>query len=121
MPWINEPECDGCGTCAEECPVDAIVMVEEKARIVMDNCIRCGVCHGVCPTNAVMHDREKIPEEVEENLARTREYMRACAELLGDEEEGVKCLSRMMKHFNKEKTVAEKTLAELEKLKQRIS
>jgi ferredoxin len=117
MPWVDEVACNGCGTCVEECPVDAIIMIDEKARIDMDNCIRCGICHDACPEDAVMHDSEKIPEEVASNVDKTQEFMKACVRLLGDEEEGQRCLSRMIKHFNKEKTVAEKTLAELRKLK----
>lgn len=118
MPWIDESECDGCGICVEECPVDTIHIIGEKARVDMDNCIRCGICHGVCPVEAVMHDRKKIPYEVDANVTWTRECMRACVEHLGDEKEAQKCLTRMVKHFNKEKEVAERTLSELQGLKE---
>ena len=43
--------------------------------------------------------------------------MELCAKYLGDAKEKNKCLQRMIKHFNKEKVVAEKTLEELNKLK----
>jgi len=36
---------------------------------------------------------------------------------LGDSKEELKCLNGMIKYFNKEKVVAEKTLEQLEKLK----
>jgi hypothetical protein len=42
--------------------------------------------------------------------------MDACAHFFG-EEERQKCLARIMKSFNKEKMVAEKTLERLEALK----
>jgi len=117
MPWIEQSECIGCGVCVEQCPVDTIFMVDEKAEIHMDDCIRCGVCHGICPENAVKHDSEKIPEEVDANMKQTKNYMDACAQHLGDEKEKQKCLNRMIKHFTKEKLVAEKTLEKLQMLK----
>lgn len=42
--------------------------------------------------------------------------MEDCARYLGGEKEKQKCLKRMFKHFNKEKTVIEKTLQELQLL-----
>ena len=119
MPWVDKNECIGCGVCVEECPVDTISMTNEKAEVNMDNCIRCGLCHDVCPENAVKHDSEKISDEVEANIAKTKEFMDACAKYLGNEEEKLKCLSRMIKHFNKEKIVAEKTLEKLQMLKKK--
>jgi ferredoxin len=116
MPWVYGEECDGCGICVEECPVDTIHMEEDVAEIDMDGCIRCGTCHDVCPVGAVRHDGERISEEVASNVALTRKNMRECAMYLGGEQESRKCLGRMIKHFNKEKIVAEKTLEELQGL-----
>jgi len=117
MPWVDKEKCISCNICIEKCPVDAISMEDEKAKINMEICIRCGTCHSVCPQGAVRHDRDKIPEEVKANMEMTKGFMEACAKYLGNEIEGQKCLNRMIKHFNKEKVVAEKTLEELEKLK----
>ena len=117
MPWIEEKSCTGCGICVDECPVDTISMESEKAKIDMENCIRCGVCHDVCLQGSVRHDSEKIPDEVIANVEMAKRFMEACAKYLGDEKEKGKCLKRMKRHFNKEKIVAEKTLSELEKLK----
>jgi ferredoxin len=117
MPWVDEHKCTGCGVCAGECPVEAIVMEDKKAKINMDECIHCGLCHQVCSQNAVRHDSERIGDEVKENLRKTKEFMAECVRYLGEKSEAVKCLNRMKKHFNKEKVVAEKTLEELERLK----
>ena len=117
MPWVDENKCNGCGICVEECPVNAISMENQKAQIDMDKCIHCGICHQVCPQKAVKHDSEKIPNEIKENMQKTEKFMDACEKHLGDTKEADKCLSRMIKHFNKEKVVAEKTLEELKKLK----
>jgi len=117
MPWIDKNKCVGCGICVEECPVDAILMENEVAEINMNDCIRCGKCHDVCPEEAVRHDSEKIPDEVKANVEKTKNFMDACAKYLGNVEEKQKCLNRMIKHFNQDKIVAEKTIEELEALR----
>jgi ferredoxin len=117
MPWVDDSRCTGCGICLGECPVGAIVMENNKAEIKMEDCIRCGICHDACASEAVRHDSEKIPEYIKINVEMTKKFMEDCAKYLGSEEEKNKCLTRMMKHFNKEKIIAEKTLERLEDLK----
>jgi ferredoxin len=117
MPWINVEDCTACGICVEECPVDTIVMFDEGAQIEMAGCIRCGVCHDICAEGAVKHDSEKIPEDIESNVKMTKEFMDLCVKYLGNEEEKIKCLKRMIKHFNRQKVIAERTLEKLEELK----
>ncbi|MFO8109649.1 MAG: 4Fe-4S binding protein [Thermoplasmata archaeon] len=119
MPWVDKNDCIGCGICVDRCPVDTIYIEDNKAVVDMDGCIRCGLCHEVCTKEAVKHDSDKIPEEIEANIRETEEYMEACAEYLGSDEERGKCLLRMTKHFNKEKIVVERTLEELDKMKRR--
>ncbi|MBD3248719.1 4Fe-4S dicluster domain-containing protein [Candidatus Woesearchaeota archaeon] len=106
MPWIDKNRCTGCGICVNICPVKAISMKEGKAEIDMDKCIRCGKCHDACPQEAVRHDSEKIPIEVEENIEKTKKLM----ENFNTEEEEKAFLERMIKHFNKEIKVAEKSI-----------
>jgi len=118
MPWINVEDCDGCGICVGECPVNTIAMKDEEAEIDMDGCIRCGICHDICPQDAVKHDSTKIPEHIDFNVEKTKNYMELCGQYLGDEKEKMKCLNRMMKHFNSQKVIAEKTLERLAKLRE---
>ena len=120
MPWIDKDVCVGCGICVEKCPVDAISMEDEKAMIKMDECIHCGTCHSVCSQEAVRHDSEKIPENIKANVEMTKRFMELCAKHLGGIKEKNKCLQRMIKHYNKEKLVAEKTLEELDKLRNNL-
>ena len=120
MPWVDKNKCSGCGICVEECPVGVIVMENETAEINMDGCIHCGKCHDVCPEEAVRHDSEKIPDEVKANVIETKKFMEACAKYLGDVIEGQKCLNRMIRHFKKGKIVAEKTIEELEVLRDQL-
>jgi ferredoxin len=114
MPWVKKEECVGCGICVDKCPVGSITLRDGVAFIDMTSCIHCGVCHTACPRGAVEHDSEKIPEEVRANVAKTKGFMEACAKHLGEEKEKKKCLNRMIKHFNKEKIVLEKTLEKLQ-------
>ena len=116
MPWVDAGKCVGCGLCVRECPTETISMKEGVAEIDMGGCIHCGKCHDVCRQEAVRHDSEKIPEEVEKNVQETKRFMDACAEYLGGDQERQKCLNRMIKHFNKEKKIAEETLKELESI-----
>ena len=117
MPWVDKNDCIGCRICVDECPVDTIYMENNNAIINMENCIRCGKCHGACPEGAIKHDSKKVPAEVEKNIALTKEYMAACAEYLGSEEEKQKCLKRMVKHFNNERRVVEQTLEKLQEMR----
>ena len=112
MPWIDKEKCTGCQTCSQVCPVGAISSKEEKAEIDMDECIRCGKCHDACPQDAVRHDSERIPIEVKENIDKTKEIMKNFK--TNDEKKSF--LGRMIKHFNKEKKVAEKTIEQIENL-----
>ncbi|MFO7760994.1 MAG: 4Fe-4S binding protein [Thermodesulfobacteriota bacterium] len=118
MPWIDKEECTNCGECIEQCPVNTIFLVGDITEIDMDNCIRCGICHGVCPVDAIKHDSKKVPEKVNANIETTKRCMEACAHHLGGEEEKQKCLYRMIKHFNNEKIIAEKTLESLEMMRE---
>jgi len=116
MPWVDKEKCTGCNVCIVRCPVHAISLENEKAEINMLECIHCGICHDVCSQEAVRHDGEKIPEHVKANIEKTTKYMELCAKYLGDVKEKNKCLQRMIKHFTKEKIVAEKTIENLNKL-----
>lgn len=112
MPWVKQEDCVGCGVCVEECPANAISMVDEKAVIDMVECIRCGVCHDVCPQEAVRHDSERIPQEVEENIEWTKDLLRHYE----TEEEREAFIQRIKRHFVKERKVIEKTLERLDSL-----
>jgi NADH:ubiquinone oxidoreductase subunit F (NADH-binding)/NADH:ubiquinone oxidoreductase subunit E/NAD-dependent dihydropyrimidine dehydrogenase PreA subunit len=51
---IDAELCDGCGSCVEVCPVDAIVGREGETHSVdLERCTHCGECLSSCPTDAV--------------------------------------------------------------------
>lgn len=53
---VSQELCSGCGACEEECPVEAIRVVEGKAQVDEEECIECGVCIDYCPTDALKLD-----------------------------------------------------------------
>jgi ferredoxin len=118
MPWIDDNRCTGCGICVEECPVEAIWMENEKAKIDMGGCVRCALCHDICPTEAIRHDSEKVVEIVKNNIEIAKRNMEVCGKYLSDRDRW-ECLERTIKHFNREKNIAQKTLKELEKLRRK--
>lgn len=61
-PKVKVKDCIGCGECVEHCPVKAIALAEDKARINGDKCIGCGECVIVCPNEAVkIQWNESVP------------------------------------------------------------
>ena len=54
-PFVAQPdvdECIACGTCAERCPVHAIV-VEDFAVVDHEKCLGCGACVPTCETESI--------------------------------------------------------------------
>lgn len=45
--------CISCGSCASECPVEAISEGANQFEIDADACIDCGTCAATCPTGAI--------------------------------------------------------------------
>lgn len=52
-PIFKEDKCVGCRTCAENCPPDAISMIDNFPRVKLDECIRCFCCQELCSYDAV--------------------------------------------------------------------
>ena len=54
---LRVDKCTGCGSCALECPVNAIVSRDESTeRIIAYNlhvCVMCGACVEICPEKAI--------------------------------------------------------------------
>ena len=54
---IDKQQCTGCGLCAEKCPKDCILMVEDGEgfrfpQIDSTKCVECGLCVRSCPTTS---------------------------------------------------------------------
>jgi heterodisulfide reductase subunit A len=73
---IIEDKCNGCGICAQECPIEAVDLYNEglgtrsavyvdypqavplKFMIDREKCIGCGTCYEVCKAKAIDYDQE---------------------------------------------------------------
>ncbi len=54
MAYKITDECTLCGTCATECPSQAISEGKDKYVIDQDACTECGTCVDVCPAEAIV-------------------------------------------------------------------
>ena len=52
-PEVIQAACTGCGECLDVCPARAVVMEDERARILKEPCIGCLCCHEVCRAAAI--------------------------------------------------------------------
>jgi Pyruvate/2-oxoacid:ferredoxin oxidoreductase delta subunit len=51
---IDHDDCNGCGTCVEWCPTDAIALNDEGLATRDESaCLGCGVCARFCPEEAI--------------------------------------------------------------------
>lgn len=54
MAYKITDKCVACGTCAGECPVEAISAGSPIYVIDPDKCVSCGTCAGACPMEAIV-------------------------------------------------------------------
>ena len=72
MAYVITDECIACGSCEDECPVEAI---KEGDIYVIDPeaCTDCGACADVCPVEAIYYE-DDVPGAWKEYTAANEEF-----------------------------------------------
>lgn len=68
-PIINPTKCTVCGACARWCPVHAITLTAEHAKIDQKICIGCGECLAVCRFGAVRFKWDSTNDQLQKQIA----------------------------------------------------
>jgi electron transport complex protein RnfB len=55
---LNLDTCQGCGTCADRCQMEAIHLGDGEMVLDPDRCIGCGLCVTTCPTDSLSLKRK---------------------------------------------------------------
>jgi energy-converting hydrogenase A subunit Q len=50
---VDDTICQACGVCANNCPVDALTLENDKISVNQEICIACGECQSLCPVNSI--------------------------------------------------------------------
>lgn len=50
---VDSSVCTGCGICVDVCPVQAIEMVDDIAKVNPEKCTGTGTCVEACPVQAI--------------------------------------------------------------------
>ena len=56
MAYVIGNDCISCGSCAAQCPVEAISEGADKYVIDPDTCAGCGACAEQCPVSAITEE-----------------------------------------------------------------
>ena len=48
--------CISCGSCADQCPAEAISQGDTQYVIDPDSCLSCGACAEQCPMGAIVEE-----------------------------------------------------------------
>jgi quinol-cytochrome oxidoreductase complex cytochrome b subunit/coenzyme F420-reducing hydrogenase delta subunit/Fe-S-cluster-containing hydrogenase component 2 len=69
---VNPDNCNGCSWCFQDCPYDAITMIEHtdkpnmrQALVNPDLCTACGICEGSCPSATPFRNVEELVSGIE--------------------------------------------------------
>jgi MinD superfamily P-loop ATPase len=59
LPIIDQKKCNLCGDCVEQCPTNALAMVDKRIIFVQPTeCSYCGDCEAICARGAIRVEYE---------------------------------------------------------------
>jgi formate hydrogenlyase subunit 6/NADH:ubiquinone oxidoreductase subunit I len=73
---IKNEACQGCGTCLNRCPMDALRLDEGKVASHDGRCIGCGLCVSTCPSHSLSLVRKPPREQSDVPETMMKSYMR---------------------------------------------
>ena len=56
MAFVITDVCLSCGSCAAQCPAEAIDMGDLHYEIDAEKCLECGACAAQCPAEAIVQE-----------------------------------------------------------------
>lgn len=59
---IDDELCNGCCTCVDACPDEALNLIKNKAVVNHISCALCGTCIDICPEIAIKMSQASIEE-----------------------------------------------------------
>jgi NAD-dependent dihydropyrimidine dehydrogenase PreA subunit len=59
---VDGEKCVGCPICSEDCPLEAITLIDKIAVISPKLCVNCQTCAKVCPVEAITKETDPLPE-----------------------------------------------------------
>jgi NAD-dependent dihydropyrimidine dehydrogenase PreA subunit len=70
QPVVDQEKCNGCQSCVQVCPFDAMKMSKVanskkmKAELIAEECMGCGACVVRCPQKALTYEMIRPPEHI---------------------------------------------------------
>jgi electron transport complex protein RnfB len=61
---VDGQRCTGCRTCLGRCPMEALTVIDKRARVNLERCIGCGLCVTTCKQEAIRlkpRRRQRVP------------------------------------------------------------
>jgi len=53
LPQVDADGCTACRTCVEQCPAEALFMVDDLPQVDPEKCVTCFCCQEICPEQAM--------------------------------------------------------------------
>ena len=64
---VDKEKCIACKQCINDCPVNDIILKDNKAHVKNESCIKCCHCVAICPTKAVSTNDYDMDDVIEYN------------------------------------------------------